>query len=178
VSGAQGDRMTRDEAWRLLFIGRHIERVATTATFLRVVAEQGTLALPAGFDLLLQLFDSTLTYRSLYPGRLEVPALIDLLVVDQTNPRGLYGVYARLRKKLEEIAAAAGGARRTQLASIMLKVESLPQLDALCETDDDGRYANLIALCDRMAASVVAASNEVSARYFSHATSYAAQVSS
>jgi uncharacterized circularly permuted ATP-grasp superfamily protein/uncharacterized alpha-E superfamily protein len=178
ASGAQGDRMTRDEAWRLLFIGRHIERVATMSTILRVVAEHHTLALPAGFDLLLQLFDSTLTYRALYPGRLEVPALIDLLVVDQTNPRGLYGVYSRLRKKIDEIAAVAGGAHRTQLAAIMLPLEKLPQLDTLCETDDEGAYAKLMALCDRLTWSVGAASNEVSACYFSHATPFAAQVTS
>jgi uncharacterized circularly permuted ATP-grasp superfamily protein/uncharacterized alpha-E superfamily protein len=178
ISGAQGDRMMRDEAWRLLFIGRHIERVSTMAAILRVVAERGTLAVPSAFDLLLQLFDSTLTYRSLYPGRLEVPALIDLLVVDQTNPRGLYGVYARLRAKLDEIAAGAGGGRRSHFAFIMQSTETLPLLDALCETGGDGVYGNLIALCDKLISMVSAASNEISARYFSHATSYAAQVSS
>jgi uncharacterized alpha-E superfamily protein len=181
ISGAQGDRMTRDQAWRLLFIGRHIERVSTMATILRVVAERGTLASPAGFDLLLQLFDSTLTYRSLYPGRLEVPALIDLIVVDQTNPRGLYGVYARLRTKLDEIAAAAGGARRaqaTRFADLLVHADALPDLTALCETDENGRHDALIALCDRLVASVFAASNEVSARYFSHANTLSAQVSS
>jgi uncharacterized circularly permuted ATP-grasp superfamily protein/uncharacterized alpha-E superfamily protein len=178
ISGAQGDRMTRDEAWRLLFIGRHIERVATMATFLRVVAEHGTLALPAGFELLLQLFDSTLTYRSLYPGRMEASALIDLLVVDQTNPRGLYGVHARLRTKLDEIAIAAGGARRAQVASIATRADAWPSLEALCETDERGIHTNLIALCDRMIDSVSAASNEVGARYFSHANSFAAQVTS
>ena len=36
----------------------------------------------SGFDLLLHLFDSTLTYRSLFPGRTDVPALVDLLVED------------------------------------------------------------------------------------------------
>ncbi|MGR5480555.1 alpha-E domain-containing protein, partial [Vibrio chagasii] len=61
ISGAQGDRMTRDEAWRLLFAGRHIERVWAMTTLLRVVAEEGKLATAEGFDLLLQLFDSTLT---------------------------------------------------------------------------------------------------------------------
>ncbi|WP_238291061.1 circularly permuted type 2 ATP-grasp protein [Caballeronia novacaledonica] len=181
ISGAQGDRMTRDQAWRLLFIGRHIERVSTMATILRVVAERGTLASPAGFDLLLQLFDSTLTYRSLYPGRLEVPALIDLIVVDQTNPRGLYGVYARLRTKLDEIAAAAGGARRaqaTRFADLLVHADALPDLTALCDTDENGLHDALIALCDRLVASVFAASNEVSARYFSHANTLSAQVSS
>ena len=111
ISGAQGDRMTRDEAWRLLFAGRHIERVVGDDDVSCAWSpKQGQLATPAGFDLLLQLFDSTLTYRSLYPGRFEVPALIDLLVVEPTNPRGLYGVYKRLCRKLDEISH--GGRQR------------------------------------------------------------------
>jgi uncharacterized circularly permuted ATP-grasp superfamily protein/uncharacterized alpha-E superfamily protein len=177
ISGAQGDRMTRDEAWRLLFVGRHIERVAAMATFLRVVAGQGDLAKPAGFDLLLELFDSTLTYRSFFPGRFEVPALIDLLVVEPTNPRGLYGVYSRLRKKLDEIAVAAGSVRRTPLAELMPPVEALPALERLCVTDMDGGYAELIDLCDQLGAYVATVSNEISARYFSHANTPALQVS-
>ena len=40
ISGAQGDRMTRDEAWRLLFVGRHIERVSAMTSFLRVRRRQ------------------------------------------------------------------------------------------------------------------------------------------
>lgn len=180
ISGAQGDRMTRDEAWRLLFAGRHIERMWAMTTFLRVVAEQGKLATAEGFDLLLQLFDSTLTYRSMYPGRLEVPALLDLLVVEQTNPRGLYGVYDRLRIKLDQIERAAADAGhtsgRTSFADLMPSTETLPSLEALCETDADGRYASLIDVCDRLGEYVSAASNEISARYFSHASIPTAQV--
>ena len=169
ISGAQGDRMVRDEAWRLLFAGRHIERVIGMTTFLHTVADAGVLATPAGFDLLLQLFDSTLTYRSLYPGRLEVPALLDLVVVDPTNPRGLYGVYERLTKKLDEIVAAAGGSARGPFGEAMPAVSSLPSLEQLCSTDDAGRYATLTALCDELASHVAGASNEISARYFIHA---------
>ncbi|MBY4705877.1 MULTISPECIES: circularly permuted type 2 ATP-grasp protein [Ralstonia] len=176
ISGAQGDRMTRDEAWRLLFAGRHIERVWAMTTFLRVLAEQGTLATAEGFDLLLQLFDSTLTYRSMYPGRLEVPALLDLLVVEPSNPRGLYGVYDRLRTKLGQIERAAASTRRTRFAELMPEVATLPSLEALCEVDAEGRYANLIRLCDTLGDYVAAASNEISARYFSHASIPTAQV--
>ena len=168
ISGAQGDRMVRDEAWRLLFAGRHIERVIGMTTFLHTVADAGVLATPAGFDLLLQLFDSTLTYRSLYPGRLEVPALLDL-VVDPTNPRGLYGVYERLTKKLDEIVAAAGGSARRPFGEAMPAVSSLPSLEQLCSTDNAGRYATLMTLCDELASHVAGASNEISARYFIHA---------
>ena len=179
ISGAQGDRMVRDEAWRLLFAGRHIERVIGMTTFLQVVADAGVLATPAGFDLLLQLFDSTLTYRTLYPGRLEVPALIDLVVVDPTNPRGLYGVYERLAKKLDEIAAAAGGPSRRPFGEAMPPVSSLPTLERLCSTDAMGRYATLTELCAELASHVAGASSEISARYFIHAdNALASRVSS
>ncbi|MFP3568140.1 circularly permuted type 2 ATP-grasp protein [Paraburkholderia sp. SIMBA_030] len=176
ISGAQGDRMTRDEAWRLLFVGRHIERVSAMTSILRVVADKGQLATPAGFDLLLQLFDSTLTYRSLYPGRFEVPALLDLLVIEPTNPRGLYGVYERLRNKLDEIAAAAGSMRHRPFAELMPPAASLPTLERLCATDEDGAYVELIAVCDQIGGFVGAAAHEISARYFSHASTVASQV--
>jgi uncharacterized alpha-E superfamily protein len=176
ISGAQGDRMTRDEAWRLLFVGRHIERVSAMTSFLRVVADKGQLATPAGFDLLLQLFDSTLTYRSLYPGRFEVPALLDLLVIEPTNPRGIYGVYERLRKKLDEIAVAAGSMRHRPFAELMLPAASLPTLESLCAVDEHGSYADLIAVCDQIGGFVGAAAHEISARYFSHASTVASQV--
>ena len=178
ISGAQGDRMTRDEAWRLLFAGRHIERVASMTSILRVVADKGQLATPAGFDLLLQLFDSTLTYRSLYPGRLEVPALLDLLVVEPTNPRGLYGVYERLCGKLDEITIAAGGTRHRAFVDLMPPPDTLPSLERLCETDENGANTALIQVCNDLGTFAAAAANEISARYFSHANTLASQVSS
>jgi uncharacterized circularly permuted ATP-grasp superfamily protein/uncharacterized alpha-E superfamily protein len=177
ISGAQGDRMTRDEAWRLQFVGRHIERVWAMATLLQVVASRGQLATPAGFDLLLQLFDSTLTYRSLYPGRFEVAALIDLLVVEPTNPRGLYGVYERLYTKLDDISLAAGSTRHRPFNNLLPPATLLPPLEGLCTTDESGVYVQLIDICERIAGSVSAAANEISARYFSHANTLAAQVS-
>ncbi len=176
ISGAQGDRMTRDEAWRLLFAGRHIERVSAMCAFLRIVADKGQLATPAGFDLLLQLFDSTLTYRALYPGRFEVPALLDLLVIEPTNPRGIYGVYERLRKKLDEIATAAGSTRHRPFAELMPPAASLPALASLCEVDSNRVYAALIAVCDQVGGFAGAAAHEISARYFSHASTVASQV--
>lgn len=175
ISGAQGDRMTRDEAWRLLFAGRHIERMWAMTTFLRTVAANGRLASPEGFDVLLQLFDSTLTYRSMYPGRLEVPALLDLLVIDETNPRALYGVHARLRRKLAQIEASAGGTPRRPFLELMPDVATLPSLEQLCTTDSGGGYPMLVDVCDRLCAIAMAASTEVSARYFSHAASAALQ---
>ena len=168
ISGAQGDRMVRDEAWRLLFIGRHIERISTMSMYLGVVVGDGRLAKPGAFELLLQLFDSVLTYRSLYPGRFEVPALLDQLVTYPANPRGLYGVYDRLRRKLDEIPVASGS-RRAPFAELMPPVDTLPDLERLCATDAAGGYPALGAVCEQLGACVAGVSNEISVRYFSHA---------
>ena len=147
-------------------------------TFLRVTAEHGQMTTPAGFDLLLQLFDSTLTYRSLYPGRFEVPALIDLLVVEPTNPRGLYGVYSRLCTKLNEISIAAGNTNHGAFSDATLLLKSLRGLEQLCTTDEEGNYGELIQACETLGDHVSAAAHEISARYFSHANTQALQVSS
>jgi uncharacterized circularly permuted ATP-grasp superfamily protein/uncharacterized alpha-E superfamily protein len=176
ISSAHGDRMMRDEAWRLLFIGRHVERVSTMAMFLDVVASTGKLALPAHFDLLLQLFDSTFTYRSLYPGRYEVPALLDLLVVDPTNPRGLYAVYGRLREKLDEITDTEDQ-QHTPFAELLPPVDALPGLEFLCSTDENGSHIGLSAVCRQMEAHALVVSNEISVRYFSHANTRHVEVS-
>ena len=188
ISGAQGDRMTRDEAWRLIFAGRHIERVATMSGFLRIAAEHGQLTSQSGFDLLLQLFDSTLTYRSLFPGRFEIAPLLDLLVVEQSNPRGLYGVYHRLCSKLVEIAQSAGrtgqpdylsnAAGPVDFGEATRLTAALPSLEALCATDKAGRYGTLIETCNALSHQVAAAADRISAHYFSHARIQSLQVSS
>lgn len=176
ISGAQGDRMVRDDAWRLLFVGRHIERVTAMSTLLRAVAASGMLATPAAFDVLLQLFDSTLTYRSLYPGRYEVPALLHLLVVDPTNPRGLYGVYDRLSRKIAQIAERSGN-WPVGVDDLLPPVSTLPDLPSLCQAGGAGRFDTLLALCDRLSEAVGAASTAIGGRYFTHASPMMSRVS-
>lgn len=169
ISGAQGDRMTRDEAWRLVFIGRHIERLGTLALFLEVAERSGALESRSGFDLLLHLFDSTLTYRSLFPGRTDVAALVDLLVLEPTNPRGLYGVLDRLRDKLAQLPTGATGQARVPLAEMLPPLDALPSRMLLCERNHEGRHARLAALCDQLGARMAKVSEEIGGRYFSHA---------
>ncbi len=169
ISGAQGDRMSRDEAWRLVFIGRHIERLGTLALFLEVAERSGALESRSGFDLLLHLFDSTLTYRSLFPGRTDVAALVDLLVLEPTNPRGLYGVLDRLREKLAQLPTGATGQARVPLAELLPPASALPSRTLLCERDAAGRHPRLAALCDQLGARMAKLSEEIGGRYFSHA---------
>ncbi len=171
INGAQGDRMTRDAAWRLVFIGRHIERLATMSVFLLTAIETGALRSRSGFELLLHLFDSTLAYRSLYPGRTDLAALVDLLVLEPTNPRGLYGLLERLRGKLEQLAPGGNAQARVPLVRLLPAPSALPTRAALCEglCDADGDAAALSALCRQFFERMARVSDEIGARYFSHA---------
>ncbi|KWR88108.1 circularly permuted type 2 ATP-grasp protein [Cupriavidus sp. IDO] len=169
ISGAQGDRMTRDEAWRLLFVGRHIERLSALSAFLGVAVDTRALQSRSGFDMLLHLFDSTLSYRSQYPGRADIAAIVDLLVLEPTNPRGIYGVLDRLRAKLAQLTPGGSGQSRVPLAELLPRASALPRRAVLCEADASGYYAALAALCSQLGERMARVSDEISARYFSHA---------
>src|SRR5690606_5920651 len=60
ITGSQTDRMVRDDGWRLLSIGRHIERLVTLSRALALGLETGSVHEPAGFEAMVALFDSTI----------------------------------------------------------------------------------------------------------------------
>jgi uncharacterized circularly permuted ATP-grasp superfamily protein/uncharacterized alpha-E superfamily protein len=103
VTGAQSDRMTRDHGWRLLTVGRFVERLIGTASQFGALLEHGALAHGTGVDLLLELFDSTITFRARYQRHQELIALADLLVLDDSNPRAFACILRRLRTELRKL---------------------------------------------------------------------------
>jgi len=107
ITGAQMDRMTRDDGWRLLAIGRHLERGGALARALHVMLDCDAFAHEQGYELALDLFDSTITYRAMYQSRMEVPPLIDLLVLNIYNPRALAGVVRRMGREMERLPPGA-----------------------------------------------------------------------
>ena len=84
------------------------------------------------------LFDSTITFHAQYQQRHDIPALLDLLVLDRDNPRSLGWVAQTLRGRLAKLAGSAPG----EVPDIALSVPDPQQwtLEALCERDADGRY--------------------------------------
>jgi len=87
LAGFALDGMTRDTGWRFLSIGRRIERLQFICGLL-----QQALAGPADADLgwVLELADSSITYRSRYMARPEWLPVLDLLIRDAHNPRSIY----------------------------------------------------------------------------------------
>lgn len=167
VTGAQADRMTRDDGWRVMTLGRQLERLACMAGTLATFEATGALHEEPGFDLLLALADSTVTYRALYQGRHELPPLLHLLVQDAANPRSLACVSELLRAELARLPTP-----RAELLAQLPTPEHWPTLARLCVADAAGRLPELAQLAAHMRGCAYALSDAVGARYFSHATDY------
>ena len=59
----------------------------------------------------LEIADSRMTYRSRYLANLQIPAVLDLLLTDDTNPRALAYQLERTAESRDEFAALVQHAR-------------------------------------------------------------------
>lgn len=168
VTGAQTDRMTRDHGWRLLTVGRLIDRLIGVTARFEAFLEGGALGSAAGIDLLLELFDSAITFRARYQRHEDLLALADLLVLDPTNPRAYAGVLRRLRTELGKLP---GGDEAIQPLLALLPAEgaglSLEDLRGATEAQIAER---LLALSRELGAAGSRLADAIGERYFTLAT--------
>ena len=132
ITGAQSDRMTRDDGWRLLSIGRQIERLSFLSTTLASAFSTGSVHTLGGFEALISTFDSSITFHAQFQQSREVAALVALLVLDADNPRSLAWVIQTLRGRLAKLAG--NGPR--DLSGLAQQVPDPQEWDlaTLCET--------------------------------------------
>ena len=169
ITGAQTDRMTRDDGWRLLSVGRQIERLHMLAHALALGFEHKVHEADDGFLLLLGLFDSVITYRAQFQARREVLPLLHLLVMDTDNPRSLAWVARTQRDRLKKLA-------RHDLAWAAQVTAGLPvpedwSLADLARTDAHGRHAVLVAALRQCSTAARGLSDEISRHLFAHVES-------
>jgi uncharacterized alpha-E superfamily protein len=172
ITGAQTDRMTRDDGWRLLSIGRHIERLGFLAASLAQGFETGSVQTEGGFEAMMVLFDSSITFHAQYQQSRDLAALIDLLVLDRDNPRSLAWVAHTLRARLAKLAGSASD----QLSPLALRVPdpTIWSLAQLCEVKPQtqqptpGTLTTLMGLLQHCRGAAFAVSEEISTTYFTH----------
>jgi len=85
-SGLTMESMTRSPGWRFLDMGRRLERAQMVIDALGS-SFQGDAE--DHLSLLLDIFDSTLTYRTRYRLAPQRGPVLDLLLLDESNPRSL-----------------------------------------------------------------------------------------
>src|SRR5258706_8977386 len=109
LAGFALDDMTQDDGWRLMMVGRRLERLQFLAELLAQRLESGETLAQSELEWLLDIGDSTITYRTRYLAAPRLGPTIDLLVFDRTNPRALAFQWHAIEHSLVGVAASLGG---------------------------------------------------------------------
>jgi len=103
ITGTQTDRMFRDHGWRLLTVGRLLERLQGLTQQMLCFIHHRALQHVSGVERLLELSDSLISFRARYQRHEDLLALTDMLVLDSANPRSFAGVLRRLRTEIGKL---------------------------------------------------------------------------
>ncbi|MBC8095243.1 MAG: circularly permuted type 2 ATP-grasp protein [Akkermansiaceae bacterium] len=170
-SGMEMENMTRGHGWRFLEIGRRLERATNIITLV-----QGGLAVEARgmnpLEPILEIADSSMTYRRHYFAQPQWPPALDLLLADESNPRALAFQVKALADHTANLPREAGRGRGAESRNIdalggLLHGANWPKLAEIQLTGPELAVNTLLA---RVAAELRGLSDAVNQQYFSHAT--------
>ncbi|HTH97801.1 MAG TPA: circularly permuted type 2 ATP-grasp protein [Stellaceae bacterium] len=102
-NGLAMENMTRGLGWRFLELGRRIERAYQTVAAARMLVGYPSSDETATLEALLEVCDSSMTYRGRYFTGLRAAAALDLVIADDTNPRAVAFQLAAITEHLRNL---------------------------------------------------------------------------
>jgi uncharacterized alpha-E superfamily protein len=169
--GLAMESVTRGEGWRFLDMGRRLERCLHTTRLLRTTLVPVTTMDGPLLEALLEIADSSMTFRRRYQGSLQTAAVLDLLMVDETNPRSLAFQLAALADDVDHLTLPESNSGRTPEQRLMLTTLTalrVANVVALVEPNSEGRRPELDDLLGRVASALPELSDAITQTYLSH----------
>jgi len=102
VNGFQLENMNRLAGWNFLKLGLSIERALATCRYVRRFGIAENVS-PEELDLILELGDTQITYRMRYPFGAAAAPVLDLVLLDRSNPRSLAFQLSRISVHLNAL---------------------------------------------------------------------------
>jgi uncharacterized alpha-E superfamily protein len=172
LAGFAMDDITRDDGWRFLIIGRRIERVIFLANAISGFLRLNSTRAPGSLEWLLELADSSITYRSRYMAQPELLPALDLIVFDDANPHAVFFQLSTLERYLTRLPKELGEPRDDawQQATAHLQAFDLASLEHLdfSSGEENEPYLDLAARLDTVAFAASSLSDRLALRYFTH----------
>ncbi|MDX2287827.1 MAG: circularly permuted type 2 ATP-grasp protein [Hyphomicrobiaceae bacterium] len=172
-NGMSHENMTRNTGWQFLDLGRRIERAYWLAKLLLELFQSAEADELEGDDMLfaLQTADSYITFRSRYRFAPQLHLVLDLLMIDETNPRSLAYQLASVSAHIGNLPKSSGDAVRApdqKLALDLLTRVRLADARELAATRQEGGTRALLAkLLGDLIVELPHLSQLVSRQYFS-----------
>ncbi len=166
ITGAQHERMWRDDGWRLMTVGRQLERLSQLSGALSRGFYTNAVHDAAGHGAVLELFDSALSFHARYQRSRAIAALIEHVVLNPQNPRSL----GRAVQALNRCLARLHDGPPAPLEKLSLRLHGAPPeaLTRLCQADGSGDFTQLQALLAHFIDTSAELSAELGRRHFTH----------
>ncbi len=175
LSGMERENVTRGSGWLFMSLGRRLERAIYLARQLREITtplEDQDWSL---LECLLEVADSSMTYRSRYYTTLQPLAVLDVLMADEMNPRSLNFQLSHLVDLYERLPRHASGDLEAMRNALQLfrgfdlrtMVYPLPGAASLPQRPNG--LTRLERSFRELEQLLPSWSNNLSGRYFSHA---------
>lgn len=169
-SGMEMENMTRGHGWRFLDFGRRLERGFNLTSTIRAAV----VSLRNGFPILeplLEVADSSMTYRRRFFAQAQLEPVCDLLLLDRGNPRSLAFQLGALRQHAANLPSdktlSVTSPEQQSLLAMSRQLE-MGDLALLCQTDGEKPFEALEKWLDELLGQFDTLSNELSHHYFSH----------
>ncbi|CAN5870489.1 circularly permuted type 2 ATP-grasp protein [soil metagenome] len=169
-SGMEMENMTRGHAWRFLDLGRRVER----ALNLVALVNAAVLTKPRSDCVLvplLEICDSSMTYRRRYHARPQLAPVLDLLLADDSNPRSLVWQLYQLTRHASHLPRdgqeGIAGNEKNIVDGMLSRLAGL-NYTSLAQVEDDSP-GTISSLCCEMTTQLNHLSHTIAQHYFSHA---------
>lgn len=169
-TGMEMENMTRGHGWRFLDLGRRIERAHNLLALLKAAVHPPPRN-DAVLGPLLEICDSSMTYRRRYHSRPQLAPTLDLLVADDSNPRSLVWQLYQLHRHAAQLPrdGTQGGVtdEKRQVDALLSQLEgtNIPALAAA----EEKAPGYVVQLCDIMTSGLSKLSDTIGSHYFAHA---------
>jgi uncharacterized alpha-E superfamily protein len=171
--GLARENMTRAHGWRFLDMGQRIERSIHLCAFLDHALGSPDADNPSVLEAVLEVADSSITYRGRYNLLPNLGTVYDLVLLDDTNPRSLLFQLNQLVKHFERLPGERENAlpspgQRVLLECLtalrLLDPRDLNRLQSGWQESDVGKVIQQIRL------QMPRLSDAIAASYFAHST--------
>ncbi len=166
LAGFSEEDMMHDEGWRLMRLGRRIERMQFVAGILARQMAGGHATRPETVEWLLEVCDSSPISRARYVGAPRLSQMLNLLLYDDGHPMALVFLRRAIDRDLDELARTLEGETERGVADVpLLPADIAGKLDAAGDEGEETR-ATIADELLRISASAAGLSDRISRRYF------------
>jgi uncharacterized circularly permuted ATP-grasp superfamily protein/uncharacterized alpha-E superfamily protein len=173
-TGLTSESMTREAAWLMLDSGRKLERALALIALLR-----STLALRHKDALQNQVLEAVLVstdsftiYQRRYRSFIQLPMVLELLLLDETHPRSLAYQLLQLSAHIDALPRTSGKSHLSEEQCLILRAFSdvrLLKVQKLTEANEnEGIYVDLESVLSNTADLLWRLAEVIAQTYFSH----------